>query len=178
MKKLLILLAVIAFIALGMIPALANSACTTQDYGDVALSGGFQTGHFPQLWDLTACDMTISFTADLTGLVDDPGTHAWSEIGVRALGYGDFNPTWMAEGAGVWLCTDYDWNANTFDPDPVGSPILDLDDKLILQKGGGLGEGSYNLPSTPPNPWANHRVWFDRDGVDQWQCKGQRNLSA
>lgn len=82
----------------------------------------------------------------------------------------DFNPTWMEEGSGVWLATDYHWAAGTFDPDPEGSPTLDIDDKLILQKAGGHGEADYNLPSTPPNPGANHAVWFDRDGVDQWQA--------
>jgi len=40
-----------------------------------------------------------------------------------------------------------------------------------LQKGGGQGEGDYNLPSAPPNPWANHRIWFDRDDIDQWQAQ-------
>jgi len=143
------------------------------NYGDVALSGGFQAGHFSQIWDLTAVGLVISFAYDANGLVDDFGgdAHAWAELGVREVGYGDFNPTWMVEGAGVWLATDYDWTANTFDHDPEGSPTLDIDDKLILQKGGGNGEGDYNLPSTPPNPWANHAVWFDRDGVDQWQAQ-------
>lgn len=74
------------------------------------------------------------------------------------------------QGSGVWLATDYDWAANTFDPDPPGAPTQDLDDKLILQKLGGQGEGAYNLPSAPPNPWANHRIWFDRDDVDMWQA--------
>ena len=32
-------------------------------------------------------------------------------------------------GSGVWLATDYDWTANTFNPDPPGAPRLDLDDK-------------------------------------------------
>lgn len=77
----------------------------------------------------------------------------------------------MVEGAGVWLATDYDWTVNTFDP----SPTLDMDDKLILQKGGGMGEGAYSLPSIPPTipptPGNNHRVWFDRDGVDEWQAQ-------
>lgn len=147
----------------------ANAGPATINYGDVALSGGFQANHFEDEWDLTQCDLILSLTYDGTGLVDDSGAHAWGELGIREIGYGDFNPTWMAEGAGVWLATDYDWTANTFDPDPPGSPSLDLDDKLILQKGGGLGEGSYNLPSIPPNPGANHRVWWDRDGVDPWQ---------
>ena len=143
----------------------------TINYGDVSLTslGSTDSGHFPEFWDLTACDMIISFTYDANGLVDDAGAHAWAELGVREFGYGDFNPTWQVEGAGVWLATDYDWNVDTFDPDPPGSPILDLDDKLILQKAGGHGEGDYNLPSTPPNPGANHRVWWDRDGVDPWQ---------
>ena len=140
-------------------------------YPDVTLSGGFQAGHFPEWWDLTAGDMVLSFTYDANGLVDDSGAHAWAELGVRSPCHGDFNPTWLVEGSGVWLATDYDWTANTFNPDPPGSPIQDLDDKLILQKAGGHGEGDYNLPSTPPNPWANHRVWFDRDGVDQWQAQ-------
>jgi hypothetical protein len=169
MKKMLFL-ALTLTLTLGAMPVLASGP-VTKYYDDVTLSGGFQTGHFPEWWDLTAGDLVLSFTYDATGLVDDAGAHAWAELGVRSPCYGDFNPTWMTEGAGVWLATDYDWAANTFDPDPPGSPTLDLDDKLILQKGGGLGESSYNLPSIPPNPWANHAVWFDRDGVDQWQAQ-------
>jgi hypothetical protein len=143
----------------------------TQVYPDIALSGGFEADYFPDVYDLTKGDMVIRFTYDGNGLVDDFGgnAHAWAELGIRAVGYSNFNPTWMEEGAGVWLATDYDWTANTFDPDPVGFPTLDLDDKLILQKGGGMGEGSYNLPSVPPSPGSNHRVWWDRDGVDPWQ---------
>jgi hypothetical protein len=169
MKKLLIL-AIFLALTLGAIPV---SASDPVDYGDVTLTGGSQAGHFPDWWDLTQSDLVLSFTYDANGLVDDFGgnAHAWGEMGVRSPCYGDFNPTSQAEGSGVWLATDYDWTANTFDPDPAGAPTLDLDDKLILQKGGGMGEGAYNLPSAPPNPWANHAVWFDRDGVDQWQAQ-------
>ena len=152
-------------LVLGAMPVLASGL--TKNYGDVTLTGGFQAGHFPDWWDLTAGDLVLSFTYDANGLVDDfgGGAHAWAELGVRSPCYGDFNPT----GAGVWLATDYDGTANTFDPDPPSSPTLDLDDKLILQKAGGHGEGDYNLPSTPPNPGDNHRVWWDRDGVGPWQ---------
>ena len=139
-------------------------------YDPLDLSGGFEAGHFEDVWNLRACDLMLSFTYDGTGLVDDAGAHAWSEFGVRQVGYGDFNPTWMEEGAGVWLTADYEYVDGAFDPDPEGKPTLDMDDKLILQKGGGMGEAAYNLPSTPPNPWANHAVWFDRDGVDSWQA--------
>jgi hypothetical protein len=149
----------------------------TINYGDVTLSsnGAVDSGHFDDAraayWDLTKCDMVITFIYDANGLVDDfgGGAHAWAALGIRAVGYGDFNPTWKSEGAGIWLATDYDWTVNTFDPDSP-SPILDMDDKLILQKGGGWDESKYDLPSSPPVPWDNYGVWFDRDGVDPWQA--------
>jgi len=173
-----ILFAVVLVVSFGLVPAVSVAAATMQTtmyYGDVDLSGGFQSGHFLQVWDLTCQPMTISFTYDANGLVDDETVqwqdHAWAELGIRAVGYDDFNPTYGVEGAGVWLATDYDeWQQlNTFDPDPQGAPTQDLDDKLILQKAGGNGEGDYNLPSPPPAPGNNHRVWWDRDGVDPWQ---------
>ena len=150
MKKIFVFLTIICL----MLPVFSSTlvvkgepTTVTKNYGTVILTGGFQTGHFPDVWDLTSGNLTISFTYNATGLVDDYGgdAHAWAELGVRSVGYGDFNPTWMEEGAGVWLATDYDWATNTFDPDPVDSPILDLDDKLILQKAGGCGEGGYNI---------------------------------
>jgi hypothetical protein len=89
------------------------------------------------------------------------------------------NCVWV-NGSGVWLATDYDeWQTlNTFDPDPAGAPTLDLDDKLILQRQGGQGEGAYNLPSPPPAPGNNHRVWWDRDGVDPWQNPATANTGG
>lgn len=164
MKKIIILLISLTFLS-------AAVQATTINYGNISLSG-VQSGHFSNgYWDLTAGALTLSFRLDLNGMVDNSGTHAWAQIGIRQIGYGDFNPTWQVEGAGVWLATDYDWTANTFDPDPPGSPTLDLDDKLLLQKAGGHGEGDYNLSSVPPAPGNNHRFWFDRDGVDQWQAQ-------
>ena len=170
MKKKIVILTALAMVVSAICfngIGTASTAELTFYYGDVALSGGFEADHFLQVWDLTACDMVISFTYDANGLVDDSGAHAWAELGIRQFGSEDFNP---ASGTGIWLATDYDWSANTFDPD-IPSPILDNDDKLILQKTGGNGEADYNLPSTPPNQWANHGVWFDRDGVDQWQAQ-------
>jgi len=175
MKKLFLFGMVVAFV-LGTMPALAF-ASDTQNYGNIQLSGGFMSGHFSEVWDLNACDMIISFTYDANGLVDDlggDGAHAWAELGIRKVGNGDFNPN----GAGVWLATDYDWSVNTFDLDPAGAPKLDLDDKLILQRVSGQGEGSYNLPSTPTTPGANHRFWWDRDGVDPWQNGATANTKG
>jgi len=155
-----------------------DSGIVTINYGNVVLTGGYKAGHFDEIWNLTAGDMLINFTYDARGLVDDAGCHAWAELGIRAVGYGDFNPTWGVEGAGVWLATDYDWTVNTFDPDPPGSPTLDMDDKLLLQKAGGHGEGDYNLPDVPPAPGNNHRFWWDRDGVDPWQKNETANTGG
>jgi len=84
----------------------------------------------------------------------------------------------VVTGAGVWLATDFEYVADTFDPDPEGFPSLDLDDKLILQRKGGQGEAAYNLPSVPPAPGNNHRFWWDRDGVDPWQNPATANTAG
>jgi hypothetical protein len=308
MKK-LFFYATVIFLIFGTTSALAQ---TTKNYGDITLSGGFQSGHFDDVWDLATGDITITFTYDATGMVDDSGAHAWSELGVRSASTAsDFNPygtiywakiveliagqnqdigdvviqrvdnslyityaltdasciitethvavadsldgipqtkkgnpipgqfpfkgehtpgvaqytytinaqqwnpgtklfiaahaevtcgwgdesSWATtydkefeganwatyvtykpagetpvNGSGIWLATDYEWKANTFDPDPVGAPSLDIDDKLILQRRGGNDEGYYDLPSSPAQYWNNYGFWFDRDGVDQWQA--------
>ncbi|OFW52426.1 MAG: hypothetical protein A2V75_09390 [Actinobacteria bacterium RBG_16_70_17] len=93
--------------------------------------------------------------------------------------YITYEPTATSvNGSGVWLATDYDWTPGTFGPDPVGFPSLDLDDKLILQRQGGQGEGAYNLPGVPPAPGNNHRIWWDRDGVDPWQNPATANTGG
>jgi hypothetical protein len=178
MMKKLLLLALAAPLVFGVVPVWA-SAPTTEEYGDITLAGGFEASHFPEFWDLTAGDLVLSFTYDANGLVDDYGAHAhaWAGLGVRSSCYGDLIPTWLLEGSGVWLATDYDRAANTFDPDPPDAPTQDLDDKLTLQKAGGCGErycldgseGGYDLPAPPPDSGANHGIWFDRDGVGPQQ---------
>ena len=322
MKKIHIIGVLVAFLLIAM-PAIAAPV----NYGDKILtsSGVTDSGHFTDIYDLTAGDITLTATYDANGMVDDAGTHAWAELGVRSLGSSaDFNPYWrdtyvygtkivdlltdknirvgevevsgngqnlyvtyriteagwamkkthlavedaigsipqtkkgdpkpnkfefsthhkpaateytyevdttqssptttlyiaaeaelvqMADGhkdgkgkswadgddfsgkkwatyftykptvvpvagSGVWLATDYDWTPNTFDPDPVGKPNLDLDDKLILQRKGGQGEGAYDMPSVPPTPGNNHRVWWDRDGVDPWQNPATANTGG
>src|SRR3972149_3096444 len=92
MKKLFIFGSIVAFTFLTM-PVLAG----TINYGNIFLSGGYQAGHFNEVRDLTAGDITITFTYDGNGLVDDYGgsAHAWAELGIRSLGSSsDFNPYW------------------------------------------------------------------------------------
>ncbi len=143
----------------------AGALGSSVDYANQTLAGGYAAGHFGEVWDLTKADLVILVKVDMTGMIDELGSaaHAWSEIGVHDLTGGDFNPN----GKGVWLATDYNYAVNGLVPNPG---TADLDDKFILQKTSGHGEGDYNLPSTPPAPGNNYGVWFDRDGVDPWQA--------
>jgi len=155
----------------------------SKNYPEIYLfsNGYVDSGNIDDIWDLTQGDLIIETKIILNELVDDYGgsAHAWSEIGIREICESNFNPGgYGVGGKGIWVSTDYDWNVNTFDPnaDDNNNGIIndneqDLDDKLILQKVGGHDESDYNLPAIPPNQWANHRLWFDRDGVDQWQAQ-------
>ncbi|MFE3846310.1 hypothetical protein ACFL1L_05590 [Thermoplasmatota archaeon] len=157
--------AIMCLTALAMLPTV-SAVPTTFDFGDLTLTsnGAFDSDYFCPIFDLTQSDITISFTYDGNGLLDGTGQHAWSELGVRTWNhYVDFNPN----GAGIWFTADYLYSPNAFDPDVI--PIFDMDDKLLLQKVGGQGEGAYNLPSVPPVSGDNHRFWWDRDGVDPYQ---------
>jgi hypothetical protein len=60
---------------------------------------------------------------------------------------------------------------------------LDLDDKHNLSASGGRGEQDYDCtdPNTVVGPYGtfNSRgIWFDRDGVDQWQAQDPLNIDG
>lgn len=123
------------------------------------------------------------------------------EVGLRGEGAGDFNPGpfGVYQGrCGGWMVSECDdwvgyWDGDTFIGDGTGTQ--DLDDKHGLQASGGRSELDYDvLKATPdtvdniPSPypwypgpkgaygsWNNHGLWFDRDGVDQWQANSWGN---
>jgi hypothetical protein len=165
-----------------------TDSASVKEYGNIEISGGTQVGHFDDIWNLMAGELKITFTYDATGLVDDGfdpetflGTIAIGQLGVRDTTATDLEPFEK----GVWLNTLYDIEPDTFDPDKIidtdwdGIPdtkadeIFDLDDQLILQRGGpNWDETDYDLPLGQGNPFASSGVWFDRDGVSsdeaQW----------
>ena len=131
-----------------------------------------------------------------------PDTYTpWIEVGLRGEGAGDFNPgpfgVYQGQ-CGGWMVSECDdwvgyWDGDTFVGD--GTATQDLDDKHGLQASGGRSELDYDvLKATPdtvdsipspywwyPSPkgaygsWENHGLWFDRDGVDQWQANSWGN---
>ncbi len=145
---------------------------TTINHGDVTLSPGFTATNWSEMWDLTQCDLTLSYTIDMTGVTQPgPWQTSYTEVGLRELGAGNFNPgPWdtYQGGQGGWMVSlvgDLATNPNS----------LDLDDKHNLAASGGRDERDYDAtdPDTVVAPFGtydNYGIWFDRDGVDPWQA--------
>lgn len=130
----------------------------------------------------------------------------YTEVGLRGEGAADFNPGplnvyqgrcggWMVSDSDTWTDSDghiepkwkyvegvgwvIDYDYNYPDPDDT----QDLDDKHALQASGGRGEGDYDVLDIDWNTVLprfgsgnNFGIWFDRDGVDQWQDDMWGNL--
>jgi hypothetical protein len=156
MKKLLFLTLTLALV-LGAVPALASGPIT-KNYGDITQNGWFWLDMVGDEWDLTQCDLTLSYTLDMSGYTPPMWNTAWSSVGVGDGAWG-----WMSSGAPAAAQT----NPNS----------QDLDDKLNLGAPDRYDESSYDALDpdtvvTAPigNPWANYGVWFDRDGYDPYQA--------
>jgi hypothetical protein len=166
MKKILFtMLALVLMVGLALpmaLPAAANGG-PTKDYGDLTINQ-WQSGNFPDIWDLTKCDLTLSYTLDMS-LMASPG---WTpiEVGLREVGYPNLDPN----GYGGWLESIYKSAAS--------GDIANLNDYHVLMKHGWLyeyydREGAFpGSPMSQTATWAyfNHAFWFDRDGVDATQA--------
>ncbi|MGC9308466.1 MAG: right-handed parallel beta-helix repeat-containing protein, partial [Thermoplasmatota archaeon] len=158
------IVAVVAFVAMAM-----DTDAAVTDYGDLTLHAGYEDTNYSDIFDLTACDLVLSYTLDVTNVTCSPWD-GWIEMGIRELGGGNFNPgAWASHpgGVGGWMTTgigDYAPNNAT----------LDHDDKFNLGTSGGVGELVYNCTSplsvgSPIGSYSNYGLWFDRDNVDPWQ---------
>jgi len=190
-------------------------------------TGGLGTTmHWDEVWDLTQCDLTLSYTINMSGITQphglpsgpdewegcidtckDPSNYPneytlWAEVGLHGEGASDFNPgpfNVYQGNCGGWMVSESDdwvgfWDEGEFYGD--GTETQDLDDKHSLQASGGRSELDYDVlcedPDTvtsEPSPydwypgpkgaygsWNNFGLWFDRDGVDQWQDDMWGNL--
>ncbi|MBN2458859.1 putative metal-binding motif-containing protein [Candidatus Woesearchaeota archaeon] len=137
------------------------SAVATKEYSDQSLND-WGSGNFDDVWDLTACDLTLSYTIDMSGQV----TGGWTpiEIGLRDEGYPNLDPN---DHAGfMWQ----NWQHTT--PNPVSANINDH--FLLAKHGWMLDETQYDVDSSgnivaPFGTYNSYAIWFDRDGVDEWQ---------
>jgi len=189
-----------AVLLVGLSPVGAGAQATI-NYGNFILNTPAEFTNWNDVWDLTQGDLTLSYTIDMSQ-INQPGTWntfiaAWTtyvEVGLRGEGAGNFNPGqeagyfnlyqgrcggWMVSDSDVWTDGDGYTELGNSDPDST----QDLDDKHALQASGGRGEGDYdvldgdwNTVLTPFGSGNNHGIWFDRDGVDQWQANYWGNL--
>lgn len=156
MHKRLALALVLALI-FNVAPVFAGES-VTKDYGDWTSNGWFWLDPEGQEWDLTKCDLTLSYQLDMSDYIPPAMWQtAWSSVGVGGGAWG-----WMSSGA-----------PNAAETNPNSQ---DIDDKLNLGAPNRYDESSYDVLGdslvAPPigNPWANYSIWFDRDGVDPWQA--------
>lgn len=138
-------------------------SCTTIVYPDQTLSD-WNSGNFPQVWDLNKCDLTLSYTIDMSNIT----TAGWAvtEVGLRELNAPNIDPNLQ----GGWMQSNY--IDNTSNP---GS--LNINDFHLLSKHGWDSQyqkydaSDQNTLIDPYWSGNNYGFWFDRDGVDQWQAQ-------
>jgi len=151
------------------------NATTIKSYGDLTLTPPgvwtVMSTHWSDVWDLTKGDLTLSYTIDMTGVMQPVvWDTSYTEVGLRTEGASDFNPGPFGKyqgGCGGWMTSLY----GDLTPSPGA---LSLFDKHNLGASGGEGEGDYDclVPTAVVAPFGsgnNHGIWFDRDTVDPWQ---------
>lgn len=147
----------------------------TITYDDVTLPSGGGTFWQPHLWNLNACDLTISYTVDLSGAPNIAYTNNWGQASY--VGLFSTTPTWAGALMSGFL---YDGQNSTmeFPTYPDYDNTQDLDDKFNMQRfpnPGSYSETMYDVlcgdpPTiTPIGSYSNYGIWFDRDGVDPYQ---------
>ena len=135
------------------------------ELGSQTMRGAADVVGPPDHFDLTACDVTIDFAVDLTGLRQDrAGATPLIEVGLREPGA----PLPSPGGRGGWIAV----RLGDLATDPG---TLDIDDKFVLQAQVGADERDYDVlaggtAGTPFGTYVNYGIWFDRDGVDPWQA--------
>lgn len=127
-------------------------------YGSLDQEGSYWLDGSDQIWDLTKCDLYLSYAVDMSAYTPDWQQTDWTMVGL---------------GSGVWA-----WMTS-------GAPLVsesnpgryDLDDKLHL---GGMpskfDESNYDSlfpdhvgQSIIGDPYINYGIWFDRDGISPHQ---------
>jgi len=157
MKKTLFLALTLALV-LGAMPVLASGSAKV--YGSVTLYN-WGHGNFSDIWDLTQCDLTLSYTINMSAIAN--AGWAVTEVGLREVGAPNIDPNLK----GGWMQSNY--ISATSNPNSQNN-----NDMHLLSKHGWLYQqydaSDANTLITPYWSGANYGFWFDRDGVDQWQA--------
>ena len=161
MKKLVFVFGVMVLLIGLLVPSAAVADGTeTKVYADVTLSNWGQ-GNFPEIWDLTECDLTLSYTIDMSAIA----TAGWAvtEVGLRELCGSNIDPNLQ----GGWMQSNYVLGGSN------PNSLNDNDMHLLSKHGWSLQYYDAEDADTLVSPYwsgANYGFWFDRDGVDEWQA--------
>jgi len=172
MKKAILLLIAVLLTGLVIFTHTRNvDATTTINYGNLTLNPSYMATHWPDVWDLTKGDLTLSYTIDMSNVLQPSvWDTSYSEVGLRTEGAADFNPGPFGVyqgGCGGWMTSLY----GDLTPSPNTQSLFD---KHNLGASGGEGELDYDclVPTAVGakiGSYSNYGIWFDRDMVDPWQ---------
>ena len=160
MKKPLALGLAVVLLLVALPVSASGGSSVTKDYGSVTLYN-WGKGNLTDLWDLTQCDLTLSYTINMSTIAS--AGWAVTEVGLRQMGGPNLDPNLV----GGWMQSNY--NNGTSNPNSQN-----INDMHLLSKHGWSYQyydvdSAGNIVSTY---WSNNNYgfWFDRDGVDQWQA--------
>jgi hypothetical protein len=155
-------------------PTTLSRGNVTLSYNSLTLTDSFQSTHFNDIWDLTGCDLDITYKVDLSHLTQSAPTESiFLQIGIREQGDLDFNPgnpSPAPGGKGGWMLSTIG------DLGPGGvEPVADLDDHHLLQSAADVYELGYDATAAntivaPFGTYQSHGLWFDRDAVSPDQA--------
>ncbi len=140
---------------------LTKSLGVNNTYGEVTLNN-WGKGNFSDVWDLTQCDLTLSYTIDMSTITN--AGWAVTEVGLREVGASNIDPNLK----GGWMQSNY--IDGTSNPDSLKSNDMHLLSKhgWSFQKYDATNSDTLITPYWSGN---NYGFWFDRDGVDEWQAQ-------
>ena len=150
----------------------ADTLYTTITYDDITLPTAFQSFEMPDTWDMNQGPVVVTYTLDLSNAPNVAFDQNWNLMGL--IGLFDATNQSGARMAGFLA----DWGFSQFPAYPDNNASYDTDDKFNLQRfpsPGSYDETMYNVKCDTNEVVSalgsqnNYGIWFDRDGVDQWQ---------
>lgn len=140
---------------------------TTKNYVDVTLHD-WEKGNFPEIWDLTMGDLTLSYRVDMSA-IESAG---WSavEVGLREVGAPNLDPSLK----GGWMQSNYRYLSSD-------NYKQDKNDFHLLRKHWLYTYYDATDPNTLVRPFMSHACygfWFDRTGVSLEEAKIWGNIDG
>jgi hypothetical protein len=152
----------------------ADILYTTVTYDDITLPAGVTSIDMPDTWDMNQGPVVITYTLDLSGAPNVAYNWNWDLAGNVGL----FDPAKSSGARMSGFLSDWENRLDQYPLYPDKALTQDLDDKFNLQRWpnpGNYDETMYDVKCDTNEVVSafgsgnNYGIWFDRDGVDQYQ---------